>query len=200
MSIPEPYYLLKKFISELPKGNVLDIGSGAGKNSIYLAKEGFSITAIDSNKKALDILDDIIKEEKLNIVTQQIDLRNFKFKTYSVVLALNALPFLKYSERNDIIQKIKDSVNPNGIIFISAFTIKDDSYKKLSAKKEAIEKNTFYSENQDMYWNFFELGELKSYFEDNFEILFYDEKEIEDAHPEPHFHGIAEIVARKKER
>lgn len=195
----EPYYLLKKFLSQITPGKVLDIGSGSGKNSIFLARNNFEVLAIDSDQKYINQLAALSKRESLDIKTQKTDIRNFKFDRYSLILALNCLQFIKKSERDILINKIKQSVKLKGFIFVSVFTVQDNSYKEfLKKNKQPIEENTFYSKNDDQYWNFFNPSELRSYFKNNFKILYYNEKIIKDAHPIPHQHGIAEIVVRKK--
>lgn len=195
----EPYFLLKKFVSEIPKGKILDIGAGLGNNSIFLARNNFEVIAIDLKQEFVDRLNDISKKERLILVAKRIDVKDFNFDKYSSILATNCLQFMRKSERDDVIKKIKQSIKKNGIIFISTFTINDSSYKFFTAKKTPVEKNTFFSKNENRYWNFFNLNELKSYFKKGFEILYYKEKIVkEKKHPISHQHGIAEIVVRKK--
>lgn len=198
MNKVEPYFLLEKFISEIPKGEVLDMGSGLGKNSIFLAQNGFKTLAFDIDKNIVKNLQEIAQKEKLNISTETADINNFQFANYSAILALNCLHFLKYSEREKAIEKIKKATANHGLIFISAFTTQDNSYKNFTERKKPIEKNTFYSDTEKRYWNFFEPNELKSYFKDNFTILYYDEKVIKETDISPPQHGIAEIVAKKE--
>jgi len=49
---PEIVKLVEK--NEIPKGRVLDIGCGLGDNSIFLAKNGFSVTCMDIAHLAID--------------------------------------------------------------------------------------------------------------------------------------------------
>lgn len=194
----QPYYLLEKYYSEVEPGKALDLGCGDGANSIFLAKQGFEVESIDIKEDYVENLKNLSKKEGLSLKVKKEDIREFGFdKEYDLILAVNSLQFMKKSEREEVISKIKSSLNSNALVFISVFTKEDVSYKKLSKNHSPIEENTFYSKNENRYWNFFEPNELKNYFKDNFKILFYDERIVDDAHSDPHQHGIAELVVQK---
>ena len=53
---------LEKYINEIPKGKALDIGAGEGRNSIFLAKNEFDVTAIDKIKQGLDKIKKLAKK------------------------------------------------------------------------------------------------------------------------------------------
>ena len=61
-SIPIPYLFrdyrkmppLEQKALKLCKGNVLDIGCGAGSHSLYLQKKGFPVTALDQSPGAIE--------------------------------------------------------------------------------------------------------------------------------------------------
>ncbi len=132
------------------------------------------------------------------IITKVIDVRKFKFKrdNYSLIISVAGIDFLKHSEIEKIIYKIKNSLKKGGIVYIVGFTTKDPAYKILSKHQKDIEHNTFYSEKFKQYRHFFEPGELKSIFKD-FRILYYRECLKKDAHPKPHYHGLVKILAQK---
>jgi SAM-dependent methyltransferase len=54
--------------------HAIDIGSGAGRNSLYLARQGWTVTAVDVSQVALDRLAASAAEEQLPIVCTQADL------------------------------------------------------------------------------------------------------------------------------
>jgi 2-polyprenyl-3-methyl-5-hydroxy-6-metoxy-1,4-benzoquinol methylase len=63
----KPRPILIKFIQEkmITKGEILDICCGVGTNSIYLAKNGFSVSAIDISETAIQYA----KKKKLRKTT-----------------------------------------------------------------------------------------------------------------------------------
>ncbi|MCX7778727.1 MAG: methyltransferase domain-containing protein [Patescibacteria group bacterium] len=196
----KPYYLILKFLNQIPKGFTLDLGAGRGGDSFFLAKNGFGVEAIDIDKNSISEIKRIIQKNKLSIKAKCLDFKKFKFipNKYSLILARQSLNFIKKSEFQKIIEKIKNSLIKNGIFIISAFTVKDSSFKKFKKKHQPIEENTFWSKKPPHWWHFFKKNELKKYFQTGFEILFYQERKIKDKKPISHFHYIVEIVARRK--
>jgi len=45
----EPVDFLREHLDELPRGAALDLAMGAGRNALFLAQHGFSVTGIDSS-------------------------------------------------------------------------------------------------------------------------------------------------------
>ena len=96
----KPSPVLIKLLPKISKGKALDIGAGEGRNSIFLAKNGFKVEAIDLTEQGLKKLTNYAKQHHLKITTKAIDVRRFDFtkNRYSLVLAINSLNFLKLSE------------------------------------------------------------------------------------------------------
>jgi tellurite methyltransferase len=49
-----PTALLAAWLPRLPRGRALDVACGAGRNALYLAQHGFTVTALDVSSVALD--------------------------------------------------------------------------------------------------------------------------------------------------
>ena len=49
-----PTALLAEWLLRLPRGRALDVACGAGRNALYLAANGFAVTAVDISKVALE--------------------------------------------------------------------------------------------------------------------------------------------------
>ncbi|MBU1176901.1 methyltransferase domain-containing protein [Patescibacteria group bacterium] len=192
---------LEKYINEIPKGKALDIGAGEGRNSIFLAKNEFDVTAIDKIKQGLDKIKKLAKKYDLTIKTELCDIKNLKLKKeeYSLIISVSTIDFLKKNEINTILDKIKNSLKLNGFIYLSVFSIKDPLLKLIKEKKlKEIEKNTFYLPKFKIYRHFFTKTEIKEKFKD-FNIILLKQKEILDTgHDKPHYHNIIEFLAQKK--
>jgi 2-polyprenyl-3-methyl-5-hydroxy-6-metoxy-1,4-benzoquinol methylase len=50
----QPAEFLVENVTLLPKGRVLDIAMGRGRNAIYLAKLGFQVEGVDISKESAD--------------------------------------------------------------------------------------------------------------------------------------------------
>ncbi|MEM1417097.1 MAG: class I SAM-dependent methyltransferase [Myxococcota bacterium] len=70
----EPSWL-REFEGELPgEGKALDVAAGSGRVSVYLARRGLSVTAIDISPVGLALAREAASDEGLEIRTQAIDL------------------------------------------------------------------------------------------------------------------------------
>lgn len=53
-SPPEgPVEIVRRFADDLPRGRVLDVACGGGRNAIFLAERGFDVAAVDISEEAL---------------------------------------------------------------------------------------------------------------------------------------------------
>lgn len=89
----EPNKLLPKMISKrATPGRALDLGCGSGVFSVYMAKHGYEVTAVDFMTRALEMTNDRAKQEGIKIKTTQADLLNWKGDgTFDVILDFGCL-------------------------------------------------------------------------------------------------------------
>ncbi|MCS6879227.1 MAG: methyltransferase domain-containing protein [Geminicoccaceae bacterium] len=69
---PEPW--LVERLSELPRGPLLDVASGDGRNALWLAEQGFAVTAVDIAPTAIARLNTSAAARGLRIATRVADL------------------------------------------------------------------------------------------------------------------------------
>lgn len=170
-------------------GDILDLGSGQGRDAVPIAMSGRKIVAVDSSPEAINQLREKARELALdNVEAICSDIRTFEIEQnkYSLIYGINAIPFIGRIDALALIERIKSAVKRNGIIVISAMTEEDGSFNSVNNQ----ENSTYFKKN--------ELGNLFT----DFEIIEYFEITKEDrGHPGvlvPHKHGLVRIIARKK--
>jgi tellurite methyltransferase len=156
-------------------GRFLDIGSGQGRNSFFMASLGFRVQAIDVSREACEQLSKKVKENHIqNIEVENTDIRDFVIDNneFNIISVINVLHFIDKEAALAVINKIKKALADDGLIAISLFIVKNGFHKQ----------------------------ELLKIFED-FDVLYYFESIINDKHPgqpEEHTHYISRILARKR--
>ncbi len=76
----EPNDFLRENFTKLKKGKVLCIGDGEGRNSVFLAKQGFEVTALDLSSVGLKKAEQLAKENDVKISTIHADLNDYTFE------------------------------------------------------------------------------------------------------------------------
>lgn len=88
----------------------LDIACGEGRNTIFLAKNGFSVTGLDISQEGLAKGEIWAKREGANIDFLCTDLEVYEFsETYDLIINFNFL-------LRSLIPKMMDALNPGGVI------------------------------------------------------------------------------------
>jgi tellurite resistance protein tehB homolog len=101
------------------KGKILDIACGDGRNSIYLARLGYVVHAIDFSEEALNRLNYFAEKENLNIETQLGDLseNNFLNNLYNY----DAIIINHYRLRPELYSILMKHIKENGVLWINGF-------------------------------------------------------------------------------
>ena len=77
-------------------GRALDLGCGQGRNALFLAKQGFEVTAVDQNELALEILRSIVEQEDLEMPVGSYDINSASLtQTYDLIVSTVVLMFLQ---------------------------------------------------------------------------------------------------------
>ncbi|MDI6737485.1 MAG: methyltransferase domain-containing protein [Nanoarchaeota archaeon] len=119
----KPSQIVTKAVKYMPPGNILDIGSGDGRNALFLAKLGFKVAALEKDLASIQMLKLNLKQAKLKVKIIPEDIEKFKFnEPYSTIIAISVLHFLPKANMLKVINKIQNYTSKGGINIISAFT------------------------------------------------------------------------------
>lgn len=90
-------------------GRALDLGCGQGRNALFLAKQGFEVTAVDKNELALEILRSIVEQEDLDLPVGSYDINSASLtQTYDLIVSTVVLMFLQAERIPDIIRNMQE--------------------------------------------------------------------------------------------
>jgi SAM-dependent methyltransferase len=105
----------------------LEVGCGPGANLWYLAREGFKIAGIDGSAKAIGLVRERLRAEKLNI-PYEVDLRVGNFATlpwaanqFDVVIDIEAISCNTTPVIRSVIAEIKRVLKSGGWFFAKMF-------------------------------------------------------------------------------
>ena len=120
-----PHDNIKKLIEiENKKGNATDLGCGAGRDTIFLIKNNWKVTAIDRENTSYIIESKLNKEElkRFKFICQ--DFENIKLDKSDLIVSNFSLPFCNKKIFNEFWNKIIDSINTGRIFCWKFFWIK----------------------------------------------------------------------------
>jgi len=195
-----PDFRLMQYFDLIKKGNVLDLGIGEGRNSIPFALSNCNIDGVDTFEPALSRCNEIFKGIDTTINLIKCDLREYDIKSdnYNLIIASSILNFFKKSEIDMIVQKIKQGLKEDGILYLTVFSTLDPKFSLLNLNQEKFEENTFYIEERNSYIHYFTQKERNKYFSDFELICLFEGIEYDTSHGTPHYHGCIDFMARKK--
>lgn len=103
-------------------GKTLDLGCGNGRNSLYLAANGFDVTAWDKNPISIKNVERIKAAEGLeNLQTNVVDLNALRFDgEYDFILSTVVLMFLEANTIPGLIANMQRCTKPGGYNLIVA--------------------------------------------------------------------------------
>ena len=124
-----------KFLKEKKINNIIELGAGLGRDSIFFAKNNIKIQALDYSSSGIKIINDKIKKDNLSnyISTKLFDVReklpfqdNSVDACYSHMLYCMALTIADLQKLNNEIHRI---LKPNGLNIYTVRHTNDGDYK-----------------------------------------------------------------------
>lgn len=166
-SAPNP--LLVNTAKQLPPKKALDLACGAGRNALWLAQQGWSVTAVDGSPVAIEILRNRATQLAIALDSKVADLEKGQYRIEPKTWDLIAICY--YLQR-DLLEPAKQGVIPGGIL-LAIVHITEPGEEPTAHRLKP--------------------GELQTFFKD-WKILHYYEGKPNDT---SHHRSVAEIVAQR---
>ncbi len=139
----EPLPLLIETTRDLAPGRALDIACGSGRHAIHLAARGWSVTAVDRSRAAIEMLLAECSERGLSMDARCADLesRGFEIEPEGYDLICDCF----YLQR-DLFPSMRRGVRPGGIVIAAipterinpAYTIQADELRSWFAEWDLL--------------------------------------------------------------
>lgn len=160
---------------------VLDIGCGEGKDAVYMAEQGYSVTAFDVTESGVRKTKRMAAERGVSIDAFVADINDFSLDArFDIIYSTGTIQYLRDEEKDSFFAKIRAMTRPNGLHYFNVFV--DKPFLPLPPDWDREEK----------MWK---TGELFSHYAD-WRIHRLDEVIFEDdSNGVPHHHCMDNILA-----
>lgn len=115
---------IQDHVDLLPKGPVLDLAMGEGRNGVFLAAKGYQVTGIDISEEGLKKAQALAAEHGVTLKTVVADLDTYEIppNTFDVIICT-------YYLQRDLFPKIAAALKPGGMALIETFTLDHLQYQ-----------------------------------------------------------------------
>jgi transcriptional regulator with XRE-family HTH domain len=180
-------YEIMKLRPPVKPYRVLDIGCGEGKDAVFLAKNGYRVTAFDVAENGIEKARELAKHNHVEVDFFVANMHEYKIDAeYDIIFSSGVLHYLPLNKRKEFFDNLKIHTAQGGIHAVNAFVRKP--FIEPAPDMEEAEK-------QVEPWL---SGELAGYYHD---WLFHkNEEHIFDCNSSgvPHKHCMDILIAEKK--
>jgi len=134
----EPNTFIASEIDRLtPKGSVLCLGEGEGRNAVYLASQGFDVTALDASPIGISKALMMAQNKGVDIKVQLLDLQHWKPEDSYDAIVTSYL-HLEEPLRTQAFQKAIEALSPGGCFIGEFFSINQIPRESGGPKKPSL--------------------------------------------------------------
>lgn len=117
-----PNKFLEENVHCIPKGRVLSLAEGEGRNAVFLAKQGYLVTAVDASIVGLNKARKLAEKNDVVVAFIHADLADYDLgenKWEGIVSIFCPLPS---SVRKELYKKVMTGLKRNGVFLLEAYT------------------------------------------------------------------------------
>ncbi|GAB2681718.1 SAM-dependent methyltransferase [Aliiglaciecola aliphaticivorans] len=118
----QPNSFLAEHFPVIPKGKVLSLAEGEGRNAVFLAKQGYAVTAVDASAVGLEKAELLAKENGVEIELIHADLAEFNIHEGVWDGVLSIFCPLPPELRSRVYKKAVNGLKAGGVFMLEAYT------------------------------------------------------------------------------
>ncbi len=123
---PAPASFLADSVHMLPKGRVLDVAMGHGRNAIYLARLGFEVEGVDISAEAVTDTLEAARQASVTLKAQVADLE----RGYEIERGVFNVIICFYYLQRSLITQMKAGLQRGGMVVYETFLIDQAQWGK----------------------------------------------------------------------
>lgn len=132
----EPNTFLRESVSDLRPGSVLCLAEGEGRNAVFLAQQGFSVTAVDSSRAGRDKAMKLANRAGVTITYEVLDLAEYEFMPQAWDNIVSIFCHLPAPLRQRVHEAVPGSLKPNGCLLIEGYS-KEQLHRDTGGPKDS---------------------------------------------------------------
>lgn len=183
-----------------PQGKAIDLGAGAGRDTLEMARRGLHVTAVDRSETGLQRIEQRAEEENLSkwIDTLAMDVRELQLApaTYGFIAATTVLDHIPLQAAKDLWEHMIQSLEDTGALYVEVHTTDDPGsptgrgpQRTEPVSETAVHVINHFAPNQLLQWAVETEG---------LHVLRYEERtEWDYTHGPEHLHAKAVLLASR---
>ena len=105
----------------IPKGKILSLAEGEGRNAVFLAQQGYTVTAVDSSLVGLEKAQRLAAEKGVKIETVHANIMDFDIQPETWDGIISIFCPLTEEQRQQLYPKIVAGLKPQGVYLAEAY-------------------------------------------------------------------------------
>lgn len=118
-----PNDFLRENAHLIPRGSVLCVADGEGRNSVFLATTGRDVSSVDISDVGVAKTKKLATEKGVSVDAQVGDLADFDLGRNKWQGVISIFAHLPISLRQDLHRRVIDSLAPGGVVLLEAYTV-----------------------------------------------------------------------------
>lgn len=168
-----------EFIEYLPEDSeIMDLGCGSGRDSLYFIERGFDVTAVDGSEELCELASIHIGQDVLNLKYKELNFSD----VFDGVWACASFTHSTLEELKEVLGKIGESLKDGGILFLS------------------FKYGDFDGVRNNKYNKYYRTNEIKDILEEYNELTLLKVSKVNDIRQARSDEKWIHVIAKKKEK
>jgi SAM-dependent methyltransferase len=125
--------------------SVLDLGAGQGRHALWLARQGIRVVALDPSQVAVETVRAAAESEGLPVdaIHGSFESHAATGAPYGGILIFGLIQILTWDGIRELQQRLHAWTTTGSLVFITAFSSEDDSFRRLSETLDPVGPRSF---------------------------------------------------------